>query len=83
MKTGGKQYEIEYKEQFIKDVQAHKKSGNKSLLIKINNLIDELREHPTTGTGSPWPLKNSILNSGTYWLTVGFPHRTIYSSYTG
>jgi len=36
MKEKNKRYIIEYKEQFIQDVQVHKKAGRKSILIKIN-----------------------------------------------
>jgi toxin YoeB len=30
-----------------KDIEKHKKSGNKQLLKKIDHLLNELREHPT------------------------------------
>jgi hypothetical protein len=30
-----KEYEIEYTEQFIEDIQAHKKAGQKSTLLEI------------------------------------------------
>ena len=50
-------YEIEYSDRFFEDIQAHKKAGQKSVLEKINQLIDELREHPFAGTGNPKPMK--------------------------
>ncbi len=46
-------YEVNYTDQFLDDIQAHKKAGQKSILSKINTLVDELREHPYTGTGNP------------------------------
>jgi mRNA-degrading endonuclease YafQ of YafQ-DinJ toxin-antitoxin module len=39
MKKPKKTYEIEYTEQFLKDVQTHKKSGKEVVWNKINNLI--------------------------------------------
>ena len=53
------EYEIEYTEEFHADIQSHKKEGNKSILTKIDAIINELREHPTTGTGYPEPLKGN------------------------
>jgi hypothetical protein len=38
MKEENREYKIEYKEQFIEDVKAHKKAGQKSILIKIDSL---------------------------------------------
>ncbi|MEA5128041.1 MAG: type II toxin-antitoxin system YoeB family toxin [Proteiniphilum sp.] len=57
MKDEGKEYILEYTEQFIEDVKTHKKAGHKSILTKINSLIDEIQQHPTTGTGKPEALK--------------------------
>ena len=76
MKTADKQYRIDYKEQFIKDVQAHKKTGNKSILLKINNLIEELREHPTIGTGNPEPLIGD--RKGQWSRRITSRHRLVY-----
>ena len=46
-------YSIELTEEAISDIDKLKKSGDKKVLIKINKLLNELREHPTTGTGKP------------------------------
>jgi toxin YoeB len=72
----GKEYEIEYTGQFLKDVEIYKKAGQKSTLIKINVLIDELRERPTTGTGSPEPLKGD--RKGQWSRRITQRHRLIY-----
>ena len=37
--------------------QAIYKSGNKGAIKKIESLLSELEEHPTTGTGKPEQLK--------------------------
>lgn len=46
-------FEIELTDEASSDVDKHKKSGDKKVLIKIDKLFDELRTHPTTGTGKP------------------------------
>lgn len=46
-------YSIELTEEAISDIEKLKKSGDKKVLIKIDKLLNELREHPTTGTGKP------------------------------
>ncbi|MBV7441738.1 Txe/YoeB family addiction module toxin [Weeksellaceae bacterium TAE3-ERU29] len=50
-------YEIEITEIAIKGVKKHKKSGNKTLLKKINNLITALEENPYQGKGKPEELR--------------------------
>ena len=57
MKEESIEYILEYTEQFIEDVEVHKKTGQKSILSKINSLIDEIQHHPTTGTGKPEALR--------------------------
>jgi len=69
-------YEIEYSERFIDDIQAHQKSGQKSILSKINTLINELRKHPYTGTGNPEPLKHD--KKGQWSRRITQKHRLIY-----
>ena len=71
-----KAYRIIYKKQFIEDVQAHKKAGRKSILIKIKALIEELRIHPTTGTGKPEPLIKDW--EGRWSRRITAKHRLIY-----
>ena len=39
------------------DIDAIKKSGDKSSLKKLNKILDELGIHPKTGTGNPEQLK--------------------------
>jgi toxin YoeB len=47
------QYVIEYTENALNDLKFHKKSGDKSVLKKIDKLIDELKIRPFLGTGQP------------------------------
>ena len=50
-------YTIELTIYAEKDIEKFKKSGDKKALIKIDKLLNELREHPKTGTGKPEQLK--------------------------
>ncbi|MCL1936984.1 MAG: Txe/YoeB family addiction module toxin [Candidatus Azobacteroides sp.] len=70
------EYIIEYTEKFFEDVEKHRKAGQKSILIKINALINELREHPTTGTGNPEPLKG--LRKGQWSRRITQKHPLLY-----
>jgi toxin YoeB len=44
-------YSIELTDEAISDIEKLKKTGDKKVLIKIDKLLNELREHPTTGWG--------------------------------
>lgn len=57
-------YTIEFVPKAKEDLRALKHSGNKTAYKKITTLIDELKEHPTTGTGQPEQLKHELLG---YW----------------
>lgn len=37
----------------LEHIRFHKKAGNKSLLKKLEHLLDELETHPYTGSGKP------------------------------
>ena len=47
-------YKISYTEKAEKDLTTLKRNEPQSFK-KVINLIDELTEHPTTGTGKPKP----------------------------
>ena len=61
----------------LEDIEKHRKSGDKSILKKIEKLLNELREHPTTGTGQPEALKHNM--EGLYSRRINQKHRLIYS----
>lgn len=69
-------YLIRYKETAIKDLQKHKKAGNKSIMNKISQLITELEDHPFSGTGKPEQLKYEL--SGYWSRRINKEHRLIY-----
>lgn len=52
------EYELEFTQDALDDIQRHKKSGNKPLLKKLEKLLGELKQHPTTGTGQIELLKH-------------------------
>ena len=55
------------------DIEKHKKTGDKSILLKINKLLNELRQHPKTGTGKPEILKHGF--HGLYSRRINKKHR--------
>lgn len=69
-------YTLRLTPEAIKDIERHKKSGDKKLLKKISVLLDELREHPRTGTGQPEELKYNL--KGLYSRRINRKHRLVY-----
>lgn len=59
----------EYLEQF-------RKAGDKVSMKKIDALLDELREHPYTGTGKPEDLKGNL--SGLWSRRINQKDRLVY-----
>ena len=60
-----------------KHISAFKRAGNKVLLKKIRNLLDELEEHPYAGTGKPERLK---YHDGNTWSRrIDSKNRIVYS----
>ena len=51
-------YTLEFSEKFKDGIRKIKKSGDKASLKKLTLLLEELTEHPTTGTGKPEQLKH-------------------------
>ena len=58
------------------DIEKFKKSGDKKSLVKIDKLLNELREHPTTGTGKSEKLK--YYDIPTWSRRINDKHRLIY-----
>lgn len=69
-------YSIELTPNAEKDIEKLKKSGDKRILIKIDGLLNELREHPKTGTGKPEQLKH--YETPTWSRRITDNHRLIY-----
>jgi toxin YoeB len=63
----------------LSDIDYFKKSGNKPLQTKIQNLIRELENNPYAGTGKPEFLKANL--SGYMSRRINSEHRLIYKVY--
>lgn len=70
-------YTLIFSETALEDIERHKKSGDKLVLKKIEKLLKELMEHPTTGTGQPEILKYEL--AGLYSRRITKKHRLVYS----
>ncbi len=70
-------YVLEFSKIALEDIKKHKKSGDKTTLKKIEKLLNELWEHPTTGTGQPELLKHNL--QGLYSRRINKKHRLVYS----
>jgi len=69
-------YTIELLPKAKKDLKAIKYSGNKATYTKAIALIEEIKEHPTTGTGQPEQLKYDLAG---YWSRrIDKKNRIIY-----
>ena len=70
-------YTLEFSKTALEDIEKHKKVGDKSTLKKLQKLLNELMEHPTTGTGQPEILKHNL--KGLYSRRINHKHRLVYS----
>ena len=69
-------YRIEFTRDAVRDVSAHRRSGARALLRKLEVLPDELATHPRTGTGRPEQLRHGLAG---YWSRrLSAQHRSIY-----
>jgi len=70
-------YTLDFSKTALKDIEKHKKLGDKPTLRKIEKLLNELMEHPITGTGQPEMLKHNL--AGLYSRRINKKHRLVYS----
>ena len=71
-------YEIEYRDQALLDI-AKLKKDEPAAYKKVVSFIEELKEHPKTGTGHPEPLKGKP--EGRWSRQISKKHRLVYSIY--
>lgn len=69
-------YTLLFSEHALTDIRSHRKSGDKAILVKIDQLLNELLIHPTTGTGQPEKLKYGL--SGKFSRRINRKHRLVY-----
>jgi toxin YoeB len=60
----------------IEDIEYLKKAGDKATLKKLAVLLEELTEHPRTGTGQPEELKHNF--AGCWSRRITSKHRLVY-----
>ncbi|OQX73010.1 MAG: addiction module toxin YoeB [Bacteroidetes bacterium 4484_276] len=70
-------YTLIFSQTALDDIEKHKKSGDRAVLRKIDKLLNELMEHPVTGSGRPEQLKHQF--AGLYSRRINQKHRLIYS----
>jgi toxin YoeB len=69
-------YTLFFTDSAINDLKRLKKAGEKAVLKKIEFLLDELSDHPLSGTGKPKPLGNN--RSGQWSRRITDKHRLVY-----
>ena len=68
--------EIDYTEDAKSDLYFWKKTGNKSIQKKINQLLNSIEETPYSGIGKPEALKHHL--SGLWSRRINSEHRLVY-----
>ena len=71
-------YEIEYRDQALLDI-AKLKKDEPAAYKKVVSFIEELKEHPKTGTGHPEPLKGKP--EGRWSRQISKKHCLVYRIY--
>ena len=66
-------FPLDFSDQATEDITYHKKAGNKALLKKMLVLLEEISEHPFTGTGKPEALKHDL--TGKWSRRINQEHR--------
>ena len=69
-------YTLLFSKNALEDIRSHRKSGDKAVLMKIDQLLNELLLHPATCTGQPEKLKHEL--SGKFSRRISRKHRLVY-----
>lgn len=67
---------LQFSQKSEEDLLFHKKSGNKAILKKIITFLQEIVQHPYSGTGKPEPLKHEL--AGKWSRRINQEHRLVY-----
>lgn len=70
-------YSVEFTPKALEGIDKLRRSGNRTILRKIRKLLDELTEHPYTGTGQPEQLKHNL--AGFWSRRINQEHRIVYA----
>jgi toxin YoeB len=68
--------EIIYSDEAQHDIESWKKSGNKIVQRKIQQLLVAIEQTPFEGIGKPEPLRHNL--SGLWSRRINYEHRIIY-----
>ena len=68
--------EVAYSAKALEDISYWKKSGNKIVQRKIQQLLVAIEQTPFEGIGKPEPLKHNL--SGLWSRRINYEHRIIY-----
>jgi len=68
--------EIDLYEEAIEDFAFWKRSGNKAIQKKIQELFTDMKAHPFTGIGKPEALKHQL--AGKWSRGINKEHRIVY-----
>jgi toxin YoeB len=69
-------YKVDILPKAEKHLEAHKKSGNKVVMERIDRIFKELKLHPETGIGSPKKMKHKY--SGFWSREIDKKNRMLY-----
>ncbi len=69
-------FRVRFENRTLAEIDSFAKAGNKTVLVKINRLLEELEKAPFSGTGKPEPLKHAL--SGLWSRRINREHRLIY-----
>ena len=69
-------YKVVFNKEADKDILQIIKSGDKKTIKKLNQILIELENHPTTGSGNPEQLKHEL--SGYWSRRINKKDRLIY-----
>ncbi len=69
-------YKLLFSKNALDDIRFHRKSGDRAVLTKMDQLLNELLLHPSSGTGQTEKLKHEL--SGKFSRRINRKHRLIY-----
>lgn len=73
-------YSISFTRKAADDIRLIKKSGNLPMIKKLNELLNEIREHPRSGTGQVERLRY-YKNTDTWSRRLSRDYRIVYTIY--
>lgn len=69
-------YRLQFTRDAIEDIEFLKKAGDKATLKKLATILEELTDHPQTGTGHPEELKYNFTRC--WSRRINNKHRLVY-----